>query len=68
MSYRIVFWSAVGWVVLCLAPYVYALDDLITWLVHASVTKLPQERKIHENTLFLSRRRLKRPFEFSSCV
>ena len=25
MSYRIVFWSAVGWVVLCLAPYVYAL-------------------------------------------
>ena len=31
MSYRIVFWSAVGWVVLCLAPYVYALNDLITW-------------------------------------
>jgi hypothetical protein len=30
MSYRIVFWSAVGWVVLCLAPYVYALNDLIT--------------------------------------
>jgi hypothetical protein len=25
------FWSAVGWVVLCLAPYVYALNDLITW-------------------------------------
>jgi hypothetical protein len=31
MSYRIVFWSAVGWVALCLAPYVYALNDLITW-------------------------------------
>ena len=31
MSYRIVFWSAVGWVVLCLAPYAYALNDLITW-------------------------------------
>src|SRR6516165_6290603 len=31
MSYRIVFWSAVGWVVHCLAPYVYALNDLITW-------------------------------------
>ena len=30
MSYRIVFWSAVGWVALCLAPYVYALNDLIT--------------------------------------
>ena len=31
MSYRIVFWGAVGWVALCLAPYVYALNDLITW-------------------------------------
>jgi hypothetical protein len=31
MSYRIVFWSAVGWVALCIAPYVYALNDLITW-------------------------------------
>ena len=31
MSYRIVFWSAIGWVALCLAPYVYALNDLITW-------------------------------------
>jgi hypothetical protein len=31
MSYRIVFWGAVGWVVICLAPYVYALNDLITW-------------------------------------
>ena len=31
MSYRIVFWSAVGWIALCLAPYVYALNDLITW-------------------------------------
>jgi len=30
MSYRIVFWSALGWVALCLAPYVYA-NDLITW-------------------------------------
>src|SRR5215471_11231306 len=27
MSYRIVFWGAVGWVALCLAPYVYALND-----------------------------------------
>ena len=31
MSYRIVFWGVVGWVALCLAPYVYALNDLITW-------------------------------------
>jgi hypothetical protein len=31
MSYRIVFWSAVAWVALCVAPYVYALNDLITW-------------------------------------
>jgi len=31
MSYRIVFWGAVAWVALCLAPYVYALNDLITW-------------------------------------
>jgi len=29
--YRIVFWSAVGWVALCLGPYIYALNDLITW-------------------------------------
>jgi hypothetical protein len=30
MSYRF-FWGAVGWVALCLAPYLYALNDLITW-------------------------------------
>jgi hypothetical protein len=31
MSYRIIFWGAVGWVAFCIAPYVYALNDLITW-------------------------------------
>jgi hypothetical protein len=31
MSYRIVVWSTVVWIVLCVAPYVYALNDLIAW-------------------------------------
>jgi hypothetical protein len=31
MRYRIVVWSAIGWIVVCLAPYLYALNDLITW-------------------------------------
>jgi hypothetical protein len=31
MRYGIVVWSAIAWVALCLAPYVYALNDLITW-------------------------------------
>jgi hypothetical protein len=31
MRYRIVIWSAIAWVALCLVPYVYALNDLITW-------------------------------------
>ena len=31
MRYRIVVWSAIGWIAVCLAPYLYALNDLITW-------------------------------------
>jgi hypothetical protein len=31
MSYQIVFWSTVVWLAICLGPYVYALNDLITW-------------------------------------
>ena len=31
MSYQIVFWSTVVWLAVCLGPYIYALNDLITW-------------------------------------
>jgi hypothetical protein len=31
MSYRLIVWSAVAWIAHCVAPYVYALNDLITW-------------------------------------
>ena len=31
MSYQIVFWSTVVWIAVCVAPCVYALNDLITW-------------------------------------
>jgi hypothetical protein len=31
MSNRIVIWSTAAWIAVCLAPYVYALNDLITW-------------------------------------
>jgi len=31
MSYQIIFWSTVAWIGVCIAPYVYALNDLITW-------------------------------------
>jgi hypothetical protein len=31
MRYRIVVWGAIAWIVVCLAPYLYALNDLITW-------------------------------------
>jgi hypothetical protein len=31
LSYHIIVWSAVVWVALCVAPYVYALNDLTTW-------------------------------------
>ena len=31
MSYQIVFWSTVARIAVCVAPYVYALNDLITW-------------------------------------
>ena len=31
MGYRLVVWSTVDWIAVCLAPYVYALNDLITW-------------------------------------
>jgi hypothetical protein len=31
VSYQIIVWSAVVWVAICVAPYVYALNDLTTW-------------------------------------
>jgi hypothetical protein len=31
MRYRVVVWSAIAWIAFCLAPYLYALNDLITW-------------------------------------
>jgi len=31
MSYQVIVWSAVVWVAICVAPYVYALNDLTTW-------------------------------------
>jgi hypothetical protein len=31
VSYQIVVWGAVVWVAICVAPYVYALNDLTTW-------------------------------------
>jgi hypothetical protein len=30
MRYRIVAWAAISWIIVGLAPYVYALNDLIT--------------------------------------
>jgi len=24
-------WAAISWIAVCLGPYVYALNDLITW-------------------------------------
>ena len=31
MGYRLVVWSTVAWIAVCVAPYVCALNDLITW-------------------------------------
>jgi hypothetical protein len=31
VSYQVIAWSAVVWVAICIAPYVYALNDLTTW-------------------------------------
>ena len=31
MRYGIVIWSTVAWIAIWLAPYWYALNDLITW-------------------------------------
>jgi hypothetical protein len=31
MRYRILAWAAISWIAVCLGPYVYALNDLITW-------------------------------------
>jgi hypothetical protein len=31
MRYRVVVWSAIAWIAIWLAPYLYALNDLITW-------------------------------------
>jgi hypothetical protein len=31
MRYRVITWSAIAWIAVCLAPYFYALNDLITW-------------------------------------
>jgi len=30
MGYRVLVWSAIVWIVVCLAPYVYALKEVIT--------------------------------------
>jgi hypothetical protein len=31
MRYGIVVWSTIAWIAICLAPYLYAVNDLITW-------------------------------------
>jgi hypothetical protein len=31
MSYRILVWSTLVLIVVCIGPYIYALNDLITW-------------------------------------
>lgn len=31
MTYRFITWAAVLWIVVWLTPYVYAVNDLITW-------------------------------------
>jgi hypothetical protein len=31
MMYRLVVWSVIGWIAVCCAPYVYAVNDLVTW-------------------------------------
>lgn len=31
MMNRVVAWTVIAWVAICCAPYVYALNDLITW-------------------------------------
>jgi hypothetical protein len=31
MKYCILAWAAISWIAICLGPYVYALNDLITW-------------------------------------
>ena len=34
MTHPVVVWSIVGWIAVCCAPYVYALNDLITVAVN----------------------------------
>src|SRR5262249_35900298 len=31
MKYRILAWATISWIAVCLGPYIYALNDLITW-------------------------------------
>ena len=31
VMYRLVVWSVIVWIAVCCAPYVYALNDLVTW-------------------------------------
>jgi hypothetical protein len=31
MTYRIISWAAVAWIAVWLTPYLYAVNDLITW-------------------------------------
>jgi hypothetical protein len=31
MTYRIMTWAAVAWIAIWLTPYLYAVNDLITW-------------------------------------
>jgi hypothetical protein len=31
MKRHVITWAAISWIVVCIAPYFYALNDLITW-------------------------------------
>jgi hypothetical protein len=31
IMYRLVAWTMIVWIAICCAPYVYALNDLVTW-------------------------------------
>jgi hypothetical protein len=38
VSYQIIGWSAVVWIAICVAPYVYALNDLTTYIRFRSIS------------------------------
>ena len=31
MGCRVIVWSTAAWIAVCVAPYIYALNELITW-------------------------------------